>query len=248
MDNPSDPPAIAIENLHKRFGDQQVLDGVTLAVRQGETVAVLGRSGTGKSVLLKLIAGLQTPNEGSVHIHGRDIAGLPLDELNEVRLKIGFLFQEAALYDSMSIEDNVAFPLKRRQKMSDAEVRDRTGRLLEGVGMRDAAAKMPSDISGGMKKRAGLARALALDPDILLFDEPTAGLDPITAEEIEGLIVDLKKTRHVASIVVTHDLRGAKSIADRAALLNDGRVVVEGRFEDLEASTDAFVSHFLKAG
>jgi phospholipid/cholesterol/gamma-HCH transport system ATP-binding protein len=240
-------PAIAVEDLHKSFGTQKVLNGVSLAVQRGETLAVLGRSGTGKSVLLRLIIGLEKPDSGSVRIHGQEIAGLDLDQLGEIRMKMGFLFQHAALYDSLTVEQNVAFPLEHhKREMSKSEQGDRVRQLLAEVGMEGHFEKMPSDISGGMQKRVGLARALALEPDILLLDEPTAGLDPISAGEIDDLVLKLQAEHHMASIVVTHDLHSAKTIADRLALLNEGNVVIEGSFEELEKSDIAFVREFLK--
>ena len=239
-------PPVVLRGLHKSFGAQVVLNGIDLTVARGETLAVLGRSGTGKSVLLKIIIGLQKPDAGSVSIHGLEITRLNLDKLNEIRKKMGFLFQQAALYDSLTVEENVAFPLKHNTKMPESERRDRVKELLKGVGMEGDLKKMPSDISGGMQKRVGLARALALDPDILLLDEPTAGLDPITASEIDDLILKLHKQREMASIVVTHDLQSAKTIADRLALLHKGNVVVEGSFEDLEKSHVEFVSGFMR--
>jgi len=241
-------PVVAVEDLHKSFGSQKVLNKITLAVRRGETLAVLGRSGTGKSVLLKLIIGLEKPDSGSVRIHGQDIAGLALDQMGKIRLKMGFLFQHAALYDSLTVEQNVAFPLQHHKKeMSESERSDRVRNLLAEVGLGgDDLEKMPSDISGGMQKRVGLARALALEPDILLLDEPTAGLDPISAAEIDELVLKLQGEHHMASIVVTHDLHSAKTIADRLALLNEGNVVIEGSFEDLQKSHDKFVKEFLK--
>ncbi|HXN46630.1 MAG TPA: ATP-binding cassette domain-containing protein, partial [Bryobacteraceae bacterium] len=206
--------AVAVEGLQKSFGSQKVLNGITLTVFRGETLAVLGRSGTGKSVLLKLIVGLQKPDSGSVCIHGQDIAGLSLDRLGEIRKKIGFLFQHAALYDSLTVEQNVAFPLEHhRKEMSKSERSDRVRELLAEVGMEGNLGKMPSDLSGGMQKRVGLARALALEPDILLLDEPTAGLDPISSGEIDDLVLKLQQQYRMASIVVTHDLHSAKAIA-----------------------------------
>jgi phospholipid/cholesterol/gamma-HCH transport system ATP-binding protein len=239
--------AVVVQDLHKSFGSQHVLSGVSLTVGRGETLAVLGRSGSGKSVLLKLIIGLEKPDSGSVRIHGDDIAGLALDQIGEIRKKMGFLFQHAALYDSLTVEQNVAFPLEHHKKeMSTSERHDRVRDLLAEVGMVDGFGKMPSDISGGMQKRVGLARALALEPDILLLDEPTAGLDPISSAEIDDLILKLQKEHHMASIVVTHDLHSAKTIADRLALLNGGEVVVEGSFQQLQESDVEFVREFLK--
>jgi phospholipid/cholesterol/gamma-HCH transport system ATP-binding protein len=238
---------IAVAGLHKSFGRQKVLNGISLKVKRGETLAVLGRSGTGKSVLLRLIIGLTKPDSGSVRIHGHDIAGLALDQMGEIRKKMGFLFQHAALYDSLTVEQNVAFPLEHHQKkMSKSERADRVRGLLAEVGMEGARAKMPSDISGGMQKRVGLARALALEPDILLLDEPTAGLDPISSGEIDDLVLKLQEEHHMASIVVTHDLHSAKTIADHLALLNEGDVIVQGDFEELQNSDIEFVREFLK--
>jgi phospholipid/cholesterol/gamma-HCH transport system ATP-binding protein len=240
-------PVVSVEDLHKSFGSQKVLNGISLSVSRGETLAVLGRSGTGKSVLLRLIIGLQKPDSGSIRIHGQDIAGLALDQLGEIRKKMGFLFQHAALYDSLTVQQNVAFPLQHHNKeMSKSEQADRVKKLLAEVGMEGDVEKMPSDISGGMQKRVGLARALALEPDILLLDEPTAGLDPISSGEIDDLVLNLQQEHHMASIVVTHDLHSAKTIADRLALLNEGNVVIEGSFEDLQESDDEFVRKFLK--
>jgi phospholipid/cholesterol/gamma-HCH transport system ATP-binding protein len=244
--NEENTPAIAVEGLHKSFGSQKVLNGVSLSVSRGETLAVLGRSGTGKSVLLRVIIGLEKPDSGSVRIHGQDITGLGLDQLGEVRRKMGFLFQHAALYDSLTVEQNVAFPLQHHKKeMSKSEQAGRVKELLAEVGMEGALAKMPSDISGGMQKRVGLARALALEPDILLLDEPTAGLDPISSGEIDDLILKLQEEHQVASIVVTHDLHSAKTIADRLALLDKGDMVIQGSFEELQQSDIEFVRKFL---
>jgi phospholipid/cholesterol/gamma-HCH transport system ATP-binding protein len=238
---------VAVESLRKTFGSQRVLNGITLSVGRGETLAVLGRSGTGKSVLLRLIIGLEQPDSGSIRINGQEIAGLALDRMGEIRKKMGFLFQQSALYDSLTVQENVAFPLEHHKKeMSRSERDDRVKQLLAEVGMAGNLRKMPSDISGGMQKRVGLARALALEPEILLLDEPTAGLDPISSGEIDDLILKLQRERQMASIVVTHDLHSAKTIANRLAILNEGNVVIEGRFEDLQQSEIVFVKEFLK--
>ena len=240
-------PVVVVEKLRKTFGSQKVLDGIGLSVSRGETLAVLGRSGTGKSVLLRLIIGLEQPDSGSIRIQGQEIVGLALDGMGEIRKKMGFLFQHAALYDSLTVQENVAFPLQRhRREMSRSERDDRVKLLLAEVGMEGNLQKMPSDISGGMQKRVGLARALALKPELLLLDEPTAGLDPISSGEINELILKLQRERQMASIVVTHDLHSARTIANRLALLNEGNVVIEGTFEDLQRSDQVFVKEFLK--
>src|SRR4029077_7066532 len=195
---------------------------------------------------LKLVIGLKKPDAGSIQIHGQEITSCDLEEMNEIRKKMGLLFQHAALYDSLTVQENIAFPLRRHTTMTASERTDRIKELLAGVGMEADLNKMPGDLSGGMQKRVGLARALALEPDILLLDEPTAGLDPITSGEIDELILKLQEERNVASIVVTHDLHSAKTIADRIALLHEGHVVIEGAFAELEKSDDEFVSEFLQ--
>lgn len=242
--NPELP--IAVVGLRKSFGKHTVLDGITFQLESGQVTCVLGRSGTGKSVLLKLLIGLEKPDSGSIQLAGHDILTASSRELNEARKKVGFLFQQSALYDSMTIEENVAFPLRRHTNLSDAERRDRVHQLLASVGMDRDIDKMPADISGGMRKRVGLARALGLEPAIIMFDEPTAGLDPISAAEIAKLIVDLRDHRHITSIVVTHDLHTARAIADRLIVLDGGKTLFDGTFEALNQSEDPFIAQYMK--
>jgi phospholipid/cholesterol/gamma-HCH transport system ATP-binding protein len=241
-------PAIAVDGLRKAFGSQKVLKGISFEVASGETVAVIGRSGGGKSVLLKLLIRLQMPDSGSIRIGGEEVTELNDKRLNEVRKRIGFLFQQGALYDSLTVHDNVGFPLSKHSKMPREAQAKRVRELLSEVGMDEHQEKLPSQISGGMQKRVGLARALALDPEILLFDEPTAGLDPITAAEIGDLILQLKRKRQMSAIVVTHDVHGAKAYSDRMVLLHNGHIRAEGSFEDLQHSKDEFVSQFFGNG
>jgi phospholipid/cholesterol/gamma-HCH transport system ATP-binding protein len=236
---------VVVKALTKSFGSQQVLKGINLSVTKGEILAVLGKSGTGKSVLLRLLVGLEQPDSGSILINDQEITGLPMDRMNEIRKKVGYLFQEAALYDSLTISGNVEFPLRRNTKLSGSERADRVRELLLSVGLDKDLEKMPSEISGGMRKRVGLARALALDPEIVLFDEPTAGLDPITAAEIGKLIQKLRDERKMTSIVVTHDMHAAHYFSDRLVVLKDGEILVTGTYNDLHNSKDPFVSQFL---
>jgi phospholipid/cholesterol/gamma-HCH transport system ATP-binding protein len=242
----SGQPAIVIRDITKSFGEQHVLNGVSFTVKRGETVAILGRSGTGKSVLLRILVGLQCPDSGAALILGTDMTTASPNDIAAARKRMGFLFQHAALYDSLTVEENVAFPLVHHRKdMSDSERKDRVVELLHEVGLDGHLEKMPSDISGGMQKRVGLARALALDPVVLLLDEPTAGLDPISSGEIDELVLKLQKEHQLASIVVTHDMVSAKTIATRIALMDKGKVVIEGSFDELQKSDEKFVSQFL---
>lgn len=239
-------PAVDIQKVYKSFGTQRVLDGVSFQVKRGETLAVLGRSGTGKSVLLRIIVGLQTPDQGAAVILGTDMGRATDRELAAARVQMGFLFQHAALYDSLTVEENVAFPMRHhRQTMSASERKERVRDLLHEVGLDGHLDKMPANISGGMQKRVGLARALALDPVILLLDEPTAGLDPISSGEIDELVLKLQQEHQLASIVVTHDMMSAKTIATRIALMDKGRVLIEGSYDDLQKSDEPFVRQFL---
>src|SRR5579862_3064342 len=244
MEGKNTPPVV-VKDLYQSFGEQKVLQGVNLSVASGEILSVLGRSGTGKSVLLRLLIGLQKPESGSIVVEGQEITKLPLDGLNEVRKKIGFLFQEGALYDSMTIEENVAFPLMRHSKLTPGERKDRVRQLLSCVGLDTDLNKAPSEISGGMKKRVGLARALALDPEIVMFDEPTAGLDRVTSEEIDDLILNMKARKHITSIVVTHDIRSARHISDRLVMRDQGKIVAQGTFDQLVKSKHPIVKRFL---
>jgi phospholipid/cholesterol/gamma-HCH transport system ATP-binding protein len=246
--NGKEEPPLRVEALRKSFGTQKVLNGISLEVARGETVSVLGKSGTGKSVLLKLMIGLEQADGGSIRVRGQELQGLAREGLNEVRRRMGFLFQNAALYDSLTVEQNVAFPLERLSGLPKGKQKKRGRELLAAVGIEEGLDKLPGEISGGMQKRVGLARALALEPEILLCDEPTAGLDPITASEIDALILKMQKERRMTSIVVTHDLPSARTISDRLALMRDGIIVVEGSFEELQGSKDRFVREFMNRG
>jgi len=239
------PSAIEIRGLRKSFEGQAVLDGISVHVKRGETLVVLGRSGAGKSVLLKLLIGLQRADSGSIRILNHEITSLNSRDLSSIRKRIGFSFQYSALFDSLTAEQNVEFPLAYNSDLTRTQRLVKVLQLLKTVGMEASSMKLPGELSGGMRKRVGIARALALDPDVLLFDEPTAGLDPITARGIDGLIQQLANDRRITSIVVTHDLRSARRIADSVILLNKGRLQFEGSFDDLTHSQDPFVMEFL---
>jgi phospholipid/cholesterol/gamma-HCH transport system ATP-binding protein len=235
---------VEITDLHKSFNSNVVLDGVSLKVDEAENMVVFGRSGTGKSVLLKCMIRLMEPDAGSVFIQNKDVLKLDIRELNELRKDIGFLFQGAALYDSMSVRENLEFPLIRNFDLDKKEIDERVHFVLEAVSLLDVINKMPSELSGGMKKRIGLARSIITKPKLMLYDEPTTGLDPITAKEISVLINDLQHRLKMTSIVVTHDLLCAKIIADRAIVLNDGKIVKEGSINDLITSEDPLLKNF----
>lgn len=237
--------AVRLDGVVKAFGDRRVLDDVSFEVPAGCGFVILGRSGTGKSVTLRHIIGLVRPDRGRVFVEGDEISALSGQELSGVRRKIGFLFQNAALFDSISVGENVAFPMRRHTELDEAEILSRAKAKLEAVGLESEFDKMPGALSGGMRKRAGLARALALDPCILLVDEPSAGLDPITADEIDELLLGLKDGGGVTLIVVTHNIPSARRLGDRLLMLHEGRIVAEGTPADLDRSEDAMVRAFM---
>jgi phospholipid/cholesterol/gamma-HCH transport system ATP-binding protein len=246
-DGRKDRPAVRLEGVTKSFGNLRVLDDVSFDVRTGSGFVILGRSGTGKSVTLKHIVALVKPDRGRVFVEGDEISALSGGELSRVRKRIGFLFQNAALFDSISVGENVAFPLRRHTQLSDREIRERATQKLDAVGLGSEYDKMPSALSGGMRKRAGLARALALDPPILLVDEPSAGLDPITADEIDELLFGLKRHGKATLIVVTHNIPSARRLGDELVMLHDGRIVARGSVADFERSTDELVRAFMSS-
>jgi phospholipid/cholesterol/gamma-HCH transport system ATP-binding protein len=235
---------VRFDHVSKTFGTQPVLDDISFDVPAGQAFCLLGRSGTGKSVTLRHIIGLVQPDSGRIFVEGADITRMERRELASVRKHMGFLFQNAALFDSMSIGDNVAFPLRRHTSWSDGDIRARATRKLADVGLEQAFDKMPAELSGGMKKRAGLARALALDPAILLVDEPSAGLDPITAGEIDDLLVKTKQAG-TTLVVVTHNIPSARLIGDAFGLLHAGRLLASGTIERLDASDEPMVQAFM---
>jgi phospholipid/cholesterol/gamma-HCH transport system ATP-binding protein len=242
-----DGAAIRLEHLSKSFGTMRILDDVSLEIPRGTGFCLLGRSGTGKSVMLKHIIGLMKPDSGRVIVDGQDITALDRRGLAKARQGIGFLFQNAALFDSITVGENVAFPLRRHTALKEAEIRARVLAKLEQVGLARDYDKMPADLSGGMKKRAGLARAMALEPPILLVDEPSAGLDPITSREIDELLRRLKEERGTTLVVVTHNIPSARAIGDELAVLHQGRVVARGTAADLDRSDDPLVREFMQS-
>ena len=247
QDREAPVPVVRLEGVTKSFGERRVLDGISFEVNRGCGFVILGRSGTGKSVTLRHIVGLVRPDAGKVFVESDEISALSGADLARVRQKIGFLFQNAALFDSISVGENVAFPLRRHTKLRDPEIRQRAEEKLEAVGLGKEYGKMPGALSGGMRKRAGLARAMALDPPILLVDEPSAGLDPITADEIDELLLDLKERGNATLVVVTHNIPSAKRLGDELIVLHEGRIAAQGTVEELERSEDPMVRTFMRA-
>jgi len=240
-------PVIEINNLRKGFGPQEVLKNVSLQLYNGENLVVLGKSGSGKSVLIKLIVGLMLPDSGTINVLGENVGELSSTGLNEMRKKIGFLFQSGALYDSMTVRENLEFPLRRIKKnLNQKEIDRKIEEVLENVGLADAIDKMPSQLSGGMRKRISLARTIAVDPMILLYDEPTTGLDPVTSDEISALINDVQKKYKTSSIIITHDIACVRSTANRIIMLKDGEVYLDGSLDVFEKSTDPLIRSFFK--
>ena len=239
-------PVINIKGLYKSFGkNNDVLKGVDLVVKKGENLVVLGKSGSGKSVTIKCVVGLEEPDAGEIKVFDTDISKLNNHQLNAIRIRIGFLFQNSALYDSMTVRENLAFPLKRNlKKLSKTEVEDKIAEVLESVGLAEAIDKMPSELSGGMRKRIGLARTLILKPEIILYDEPTTGLDSITSREISELILAVQKKYKTTSVIITHDMACAKLTGDRLVILKDGVIHAEGSYKELEKSNDEWVRSF----
>ncbi len=236
--------AVEVKKLSKAFGDNVVLNEVSFNIKENENFVVFGRSGTGKSVLLKCVVGLLDPDEGDIMVQGKSVVGLSMEKMNEIRKKMGFLFQGSALYDSMTVRENLEFPLIRNFDFSASEREEKVKDVLEKVGLSKAIDKLPSELSGGMKKRVALARTIITQPELILYDEPTTGLDPITTKEISQLIVELQKDLNVTSIVVTHDLICAKIVSDRAIVLKDAKIFYEGDIDGLEKADDSFLKNF----
>ncbi|MBI4842820.1 MAG: ABC transporter ATP-binding protein [Nitrospirae bacterium] len=237
---------IELAGIHKSFGSNHVLRGVDLKVKKGESVVVIGGSGSGKSVILKHIIGLLKPDSGKVFIDSTDLSGLDEDGLSNIRKKFGMLFQSAALFDSMRVWENVGFGLLRHSEMSNDEVREAASQKLRLVGLAGVEDLMPSELSGGMRKRVGLARAIAMEPEILLYDEPTTGLDPIMADVIDVLIVEMRERLNVTSIAITHDMKSAYKIADRIAMLYNGVIISEGTPDEIKNTADPVVRQFIE--
>nr|WP_198999464.1 ATP-binding cassette domain-containing protein [Flavobacterium sp. ASV13] len=241
-------PIIKIKNLYKAFGKNKVLKGISFEVNKGEDLVILGRSGSGKSVTIKCLVGLLDPDKGKMEILGTDMTKLTYKELNKIRLKIGFMFQDGALYDSMSVRENLTFTLKHHTRhLTEEDIQQQIMEALDSVGLKEAIDKMPSELSGGMVKRISLARTIIIKPEIIFYDEPTAGLDTITAQEISELILSVQKKYKATSIIVTHDMICAKMTGNRIIIIKDGLIHAQGTYEELENSTDQWVRSFFFA-
>lgn len=238
---------IKIRNVRKSFGAKEVLKDVSLQLGKQENLVVLGKSGTGKSVLIKCIVRLLKADAGEIEVFGQEVNQLDKIALDDVRKKIGFLFQSAALYDSMTVRENLEFPLRRiRKGLSEEEINQKVEQALENVGLVEAIDKMPSELSGGMRKRIGLARTIIVDPEIILYDEPTTGLDPVTSNEISILINEIQQKYKASSIIITHDMECVRTVADRIIMLRDGEVYKDGTFKEFEKDADDYISSFFK--
>lgn len=238
-------PIIEIKNLYKSFNNHPVLNDINLSVQEGEIISLLGASGTGKSVLLKELIGLIKPDKGDIFVMGKNVAQMNEDALIKLRVHVGMLFQGAALFDSLTVFENIAYPLREHLHLSEVEIRYRVSEKLQLVGLKGIEAKMPDELSGGMKKRVGLARAIATDPEIILYDEPTTGLDPITAQRINVLIMELQKKLGITTIVVTHDLHCVKTVSDRIAMLHEGKIIVVGTWQEIASCPLKEVKDFI---
>lgn len=238
-------PVVSIQGLSKTFNNIPVLKRIDLCIKKAENVVVLGKSGSGKSTLIKCMIGLSEPDEGSICIMGQNMAEVNYEELNRLRIKIGFLFQSGALYDSMTVFENLAFPLRHHKKhLVKEKIAELIREVLENVGLPDAGDKMPAELSGGMSKRIGLARTLILKPSIMLYDEPTTGLDTATAKEISQLILDMQRKYQISSLIITHDISCAKMTADRIVMLKEGIIVAEGTYDELAKNEDEWIQSF----
>ena len=236
---------VSIKGLSKSFKEKHILKDINLDIHKAENVVVLGKSGSGKSTLIKCMIGLMEPDEGEICIFGQDMAQIDYDELNRFRTRIGFLFQSGALYDSMTVYENLAFPLRHHKKEMGKEKLDQLiHEVLENVGLPEAGDMMPAELSGGMSKRIGLARTLILKPEIMLYDEPTTGLDTATAKEISQLILDLQRKYKISSLIITHDIACAKMVADRVVMLKEGVIIAEGSYDDMENNHDEWIKSF----
>ncbi len=245
MKGPMEDAVIVIEDLHKSFGDVKVLDGVNLTVIRHKTTVILGRSGCGKTVLIKHIVGLLKPDKGRILYEGRDVVNMPTHERKEMLKEFGMLYQSGALFDSMTVEENIAFPLVEHTKMTKAEIKERVQEILHRLGLKDVEGKYPAELSGGMKKRVALARAVALEPKVIIFDEPTTGLDPVMCDIIDNLIIKTRDELGITCIVITHDIQSTFKIADKIAMLYGGRIIEEGTPDEFRNTSNEVVLQFL---